>query len=251
MRAALWGNEHTELDVIATAAVDASLGIAITRGRHPKAYRYVDDNEDVVAIVSGPRSRALVCADGHNGAMASHVAVQEVLDALGDDPPPALDDNGWLDLFERVSAAVMAQKGVGAPQPASNTVLQVALVAAGEVSWAAIGDAALVLAQPGGLRGRQLNKEAMRFVGYPMNRRSLKSTVQRGRTPLEPGEWVVSVTDGLSEFVAPMRPADVVPRVLGAADRDRGDAEAAARMIVDAAGQAGAGDNVACAVCIP
>ena len=253
VRAELWGTDHTELDSVASATVGTRAALAITRGRYPKAYRYVDENEDAAAAVAGPSGTTLlVCADGHNGATASHVAVREVLEAFGDDPPASLSDDEWLALFGRVNEAVIATKGLGSVHPSSNTVLLVALVAGGEISWAAIGDAAIVLARPGGTRGRQLNKEAMRFVGYPMNRRQLKGTVQRGRARIEPGEWVVLVTDGLSEFVAPLRPADVVPRVLSLAERNGdGGAEAAALALVDTACNAGAGDNVAAAVLAP
>ena len=246
MHAALWGKDHVELDSIASASAGAGVALAITRGRFAKLYRYVDENEDAVAAVVGPRATLLVCADGHNGASSSHLAVQEVLDALGDDPPERLDDDGWLDLFERVNARVIASKGLGSPQPSSNTVLVVALVSDSHVSWGALGDAALVLARPGDARARQLNKEAMRFVGYPMSRRALKGTVQRGQAALDPGEWVVLVTDGLSEFVAPMRPADVIPRVLGRAAA--GTPEDAAVALIEVACDAGAGDNVAVAL---
>src|SRR3712207_8539779 len=58
-------------------------------------------------------------------------------------------------------------------------------------------------------RSRQLNKEAMRFIGHPMNKRALKGTMQRGSVRLEDGDWVALVTDGLSEFIAPLKPADV------------------------------------------
>jgi serine/threonine protein phosphatase PrpC len=253
VQAELWGTDHTELDAVASATAGSRAALAITRGRYPKAYRYVDDNEDAVAVVVGPSGTTLlVCADGHNGATASHVAVREVLDRVGEDPPPSFSDDQWLELFGAVNEAVIATKGLGSVHPSSNTVLMVALVSGGEISWAAIGDAAIVLARPGGMRGRQLNKEAMRFVGHPMNRRQLKGTLQRGRTRVEPGEWVVMVTDGLSEFVAPLRPADVVPRVLALAARNGGDpAEAAALALVDTACNAGAGDNVAAAVLAP
>jgi serine/threonine protein phosphatase PrpC len=253
VRAELWGTDHTELDAVASATAGDRAALAITRGRYAKSYRHVDDNEDAVAVVVAPSGTTLlVCADGHNGATASHVAMREVLASFGDEPPPALSDEDWLALFARVNEAVIATKAPGSVHPSSNTVLLVALVTAGEISWAAIGDGALVLARPGAMRGRQLNKQAMRFVGYPMSRRQLKGTVQRGRTQVDPGEWVVLVTDGLSEFVAPLRPADVVPRVLAMAARDRdGGAESAALALIETACSAGAGDNVAAAVLAP
>jgi serine/threonine protein phosphatase PrpC len=253
VRAELWGTDHTELDAVASSTAGERAALAITRGRYAKSYRHVDDNEDAVAAVVGSSGTTLlVCADGHNGATASHVAVREVLAEFGDEPPPALSEDQWLDLFGRVNDAVIATKGLGSVHPSSNTVLLVALVTGAEISWAAIGDGALVVARPGAARGRQLNKEAMRFVGYPMSRRQLKSTLQRGRARIDAGEWVVLVTDGLSEFVAPLRPADVVPRVLAMAARDGdGGAEAAALALIETACSAGAGDNVAAAVLAP
>lgn len=247
--AVLWGTDYEELGEVGHRSVGPSAALAITRGLHQKAYRYEDPNEDAVAIVAGRDATLLVCADGHNGATAPETAVQAVLDEFGEAPPRALDDGDWLALFGRVNDAVIARKGLGSAQPASNTVLIAALVSRELVSWAAIGDGALVLTRPGTARGQQLNREAMRFVGYPMSRRQLKQTVQRGQTPLEDGRWVVAITDGLSEFIAPMRPADVIPRVL--ASLSPATPAAAATALIDAAGRAGAGDNVAVAVHAP
>jgi serine/threonine protein phosphatase PrpC len=241
MRATLWGTDFEELGEIGSATAGARAAIAITRGRHPKAYRYEDPNEDAVAAVAGARATLLVCADGHNGATSSHVAVRAVLEALGDDPPEALSDDAWLDLFATANDAVLAAKD-GGPHPASETVLVAALAAPDRLGFAAIGDAALVVCRPGDARGRQLNREALRFLGRPLGRRSLKSAVKRGTVALDPGDWVVVASDGLSEFIAPLRPADVIPRALAAAPADP---EAAAVAVVEAACAAGAGDNVA------
>ena len=241
-RAVLYGEEHVELGPIVTAPVEPGAALAISRGRFPKSYGYTDPNEDVVAAVTGERSTLLICADGHNGLLASRVAVESVLVAFGDDPPPRLDDDEWLDLFADINTAVM-QAAAGSRTPASRTVLLVALVADSIVSWGSLGDAALVVAEPGG-RGRQLNKELARFVGYAMGPQTLSELVQRGDDQLEEGEWVALCSDGLSEFVTPQRPANVVPSALEGA----GDAEAGALAIVTAALDAGAGDNVAVAV---
>jgi serine/threonine protein phosphatase PrpC len=245
----LWGHDHEELDEIGTLALGPRTALANSRGRFPKAYRYEDPNEDTVAAVVGPRATLLVCADGHNGMLAPDLAVQTVLDTIGDDPPAELDDRAWIDLFGTVNETVIARKGMGSEQPASNTVLLVALASPGRLSFGAIGDGAIVLGRPGAARGRQLNREAMRFIGYPMNKRSLKSTVQRGAEEVAADEWLVVATDGLAEFVAPMRPADVIPRVL--ATLDPPTPERAARALVNTACSAGAGDNVAVAVVAP
>lgn len=250
MRAALWGPDHVDLGATTVRTAGARAAIALSRGRYAKAYRYTDPNEDAVAAVAGPRATLLVCADGHNGATAPVRAVEAVLDELGDDPPPDFDARRWPDLFGRVNQIVL-DATAASDRPQSRTVLLVALVAGETLTWAGIGDAALVVCRPGGERGRQLNREAMRFVGYPMGRRALKDAVQRGAERLEPGEWVVMVTDGLSEFVAPLRPADVVPRILARAARSDPSAAAAARGVVETAGDAGAGDNVGVALVAP
>jgi serine/threonine protein phosphatase PrpC len=249
MRASLWGEDHEELDRIASATAGDRAAVAITRGRYRKSYGYEDPNEDVAAVVVGPRATLVVCADAHYGLSASHVAVQSVLDAFGDDPPQALDDRQWLEVFAAAGEDIRHARERDNGQRASETVLIAALVTPFEVSFAAIGDSALVLCRPGTERGRQLNREAMRFLGSPMNKRSMRSTIQRGTVARDPDEWVVAVTDGLSEFVTPMRPADVVPRVL--AMSKAGTAEAAAVALVETACSAGAGDNVAVALTAP
>jgi serine/threonine protein phosphatase PrpC len=247
--AVLRGTDHEELGEVASVAVGERAAIANTRGRYKKTYRYLDPNEDTVAAVLGARATLLVCADGHNGSLAPNIAVDEVLAALADDPPAELAESDWLELFHAVNEAVVAKKGIGSEQPASNTVLMVALVSPGGLSWAAIGDGAIVVGRPGAQRARQVNREAMRFIGHPMNRRAIKNTVQRGSLALDADQWVVAITDGLSEFVAPLRPADVVPRVLATVRPPT--AEAAALALVDTACSAGAGDNVAVAVVSP
>jgi serine/threonine protein phosphatase PrpC len=247
MRAVLWGVDHVELGEIVTSSTGRS-AVALSRGGFAKTYPYIDENEDAAAAVAGPRATLLVVADGHNGATAAMTATQFVLDRFGPDPPPALDKKDWTEIFEEVNDAVLKVTSIGSPQPSSRCVLLCALVDRTSVSFASMGDAALVVARPGGDRGRQLNKEAARFVGYPATRRGLETSVHRGSAPLAPGEWVVLATDGLSEFIAPMRPADVIPRVLS---RAGDDPEEAAALLVEAACSAGAGDNVGIALAAP
>lgn len=248
-RAQLWGRNHDELGVVATAAAGPRTGLALSRGLHPKTYRYEDPNEDVVAAVTGPNATLLVCADGHNGLLSSHRAVEAILAAVPD-PPAELRDKDWLELFGVANDAILSAKGIASPQPASETVLLAALVTPGRVSFASIGDASLVVCAAGADRGRQLNKESMRFLGRPLGGRALKGNVQRSDKSLDATDWVILVTDGLSEFIAPLRPADVLPRVLANAGPDAAP-EAVAKAIVDTAGSAGAGDNVGVALVAP
>ena len=248
-RAALWGRDHVELGDVATASAGPHGALALTRGLHAKTYRYEDPNEDVVAVTVGPNGTLLVCADGHNGALSSHVAVETILE-LVPDPPATLGDKAWLELFGAANDAVVSRKGIASPQPASETVLLAALVTPGRVSFAAIGDASLVTCTAGADRGRQLNKEGMRFLGRPLSSRALKGNVQRGDKSLAADEWVICVTDGLSEFIAPLRPADLLPRLLAGVPPEA-TPDAAARAIADAAGAAGAGDNVGVALVAP
>ena len=247
MRAVLRGIDHVELGEIVTSSTGRA-AVALSRGQFAKTYAYVDPNEDAVAAVEGPRATMLVATDGHNGATASMRALQFVLDRFGGDPPPGLDKRGWAELFVDANDAVLGVTSIGSAQPSSRTVLLVALVSAGGVSFGSMGDAALVAARPGGERGRQLNKEAARYVGYASTRRGIEGSVHRGEAALGADEWVALATDGLSEFISPMRPADIVPRVIA---RSAGDPEEAAALLVEAACSAGAGDNVGVAVAAP
>jgi len=246
-RAVLWGHDHVELGVTASEAAGDGAGVAISRGGFAKLYSYVDPNEDVAAAVQGRDATLLVVADGHYGITAPRVAVETVLAQLGEDPPPALADPEWLELFDEVNRRILEATAAG-EQRQSATVLVCALVRPGSVSWAAAGDGAVLKCAPGAARGRQLNREAMRFMGHPMKPRALKQVVGRGNVALGADDWVVLASDGLSEFVIPERPSDVVPRLLFDA---LGQPESAARKIVDHACARGAGDNVAVALSAP
>jgi serine/threonine protein phosphatase PrpC len=241
-RAALWGHDHVELGRTASKAAGPRAAVAISRGGAAKLYSYVDPNEDVACAVAGDHATLLAVADGHNGMTASRIAIEVVLRHIGEEPPPGLTDSDWVTLFGIVNEAILAAK-LGTDTPHSACALSCALVTRDFLSWASAGDTAVVVARPGASRGRQLNREAMRFVGHPMKPRALERVVGRGTRTLEEGEWVALITDGYSEFAG--RPAESLPSVLvSAAD----DAETGARAIVDHACARGAGDNVAAAV---
>src|SRR3712207_8440754 len=99
MQAVLWGKDYVALDEIAVESAGTHAAVAITRGRHRKAYRYTDPNEDAAVAVVGPRATLLAVADGHNGWPATEAAIRSVVETFGDDPPPAdVDDEPWIDI---------------------------------------------------------------------------------------------------------------------------------------------------------
>lgn len=242
MQAVLWGKDHVDLDRVAVEELSDDVAVAITRGRHRKAYRYIDPNEDAAVAVLGRRATLLAVADGHNGWPATEAAITTVVDALGDDPPPAdLDDAALVDLFHRASNAVREVTEVpGSEHPESRTTLVVALVTSGRVQWASFGDSAVYSVTAAG--AAPLSQSQHRFVGYPMPRSAVEYYLDRGTFRLPSGAWVVAASDGFVDFAHPF-PTGVFA--------DGADAAAVARGLVTAACEGGAGDNVAVAVARP
>jgi serine/threonine protein phosphatase PrpC len=242
MQAVLWGKDHLELDEVATRAAGARSAVAITRGRHRKAYRYTDPNEDAAVAVVGPRATLLAVADGHNGWAATEAVISTVVDAFGADPPPAdVPDQVMVDLFHRAGQAVLAITGrPEAVAPESRTTLVVALLAGRHLQWASFGDSAVYSVSQAAETA--LAKPQHLFVGYPMPRRAMDWGLERGTVQLTEGEWVVVATDGFVDFARPF------PTALFAPDAD--PLEVAAGLVA-AACDGGAGDNVAVAVAGP
>lgn len=186
----LWGREHVAYGDIVVRDAGPGSAVALTRGLHPKPYRYTDPNEDVVAAVTGPRAALLVVADGHNGAASSEVAVATVLERLGDDPPPAdLDDEEMVRLFYDVGWAVLhATTALDRARRESRTTLSVTLVASGVLQWAAMGDSPVVVADLES--AHELTVPTHHFVGWPLPAGQVDRLLQRGRAPLRETAWV-------------------------------------------------------------
>lgn len=242
MQAVLWGKDHTALDELAVEAAGDRAAVAITRGRHKKAYQYTDPNEDAAVAIVGPRATLLAVADGHNGWPATEAAITTIVDALGDDPPPAdVADEELVDLFHRAGHAILEVTGRPDAQHASSrTTLVVALVAGRRLQWASFGDSAVYAVSPAAATA--LARPQHRFVGYPMPRHAVDVFLERGTMHLTTGAWVVVASDGFVDFARPF-PTDLVAGDL--------DAPAVARGLVLAACDGGAGDNVAVAVAAP
>ncbi|MDQ3537348.1 MAG: protein phosphatase 2C domain-containing protein [Actinomycetota bacterium] len=242
MRAVLWGRDHTELGITAVEKVDGGVALALSRGRHRKAYAYTDPNEDAVATVVGPRATLLVLADGHNGWPATEAALQAVLDEFGDDPPADLTDGEMTKLFWRAQQAVIARtQRRGSDAPESRTTLVVALVAGRRLRWGCMGDSAIYVAGSGA--ATRLPVPRHRFIGYrDMPEWALHDLLEHGRTVLHGDQWLLVTSDGFSDFAHPFPTA----LLAGASD-----AAVVAQGLVDAAFDGGAGDNVAVGVVAP
>lgn len=239
MQAVLWGKDHVALDTVAVEELGPRVAVALTRGRHRKAYRYTHPNEDAAVAVAGPRATLLAVADGHNGWPATEAAITTVVDALGQDPPPAdVADADLVDLFHRASQAVLdVTARPDAENPSSRTTLVLALLAGRRLQWASFGDSAVYSVTPAA--ATPLTQPQHRFVGYPMPRSTVDLILDRGSTTLSTGSWVVVASDGFVDFAHPF------PTDLFGDDRKAG---AIARGLVTAACDGGAGDNVAVAV---
>ena len=242
MQAVLWGKDHVGLDEMAVEAVGERAAVAITRGRHAKAYRYTDPNEDAAVAIAGDRATLLAVADGHNGWPATEAAITTIVDALGDDPPPAnVPDDDLVDLFHKASDAIIDVTGQpNAPNPESRTTLVIALIAGRRLQWASFGDSQVYTVSSAAATA--LARPQHRFVGYPMPRHMVDLFLDRGTLQLTEGAWVVLASDGFVDFAHPF-PTNVVGGDL--------DPSAVARGLVLAACDGGAGDNVAVAVAGP
>lgn len=240
----LCGPDHVEPGVVTVEGIGSGLAAGITRGWAPKPYRYLDPNEDVVAVVGGKRGALLVVADGHSGREASTTAVSHVLERLGGDPPAAdLSDRELVDVFDGAQAAVVdAQRRLPAPRRDSATTLTVVCVASRTVQWATMGDSVAVVAGRGNTR--LLGAPTRRFVGQPVAG-SVSAMVGRGAVEVDAGSWVVVATDGYSDW-APT--GGDLPRATALWTAGSDDAQTVVRRLMDKAKVGGAGDNVAIAV---
>lgn len=239
MQALLWGKDHVELGDLAVEELTPDVAVAITRGRHRKAYHHTDPNEDAAVAIVGARATLLAVADGHNGWASTEAAILAVVDALGSDPPPAdVSDEDLVGLFHHAGREVLrVTSRPGSATPDSRTTLVIALVTPGLVQWASFGDSAAYLVTGAG--AATLSRPQHRFVGYPMPRAAVGKLLDRGTAQVPEGGWVVVASDGFVDFARPFPTAPFA---------DAGDASAVARALVMAACDGGAGDNVAVAV---
>ncbi len=238
--ATLWGDHHPQLGEIATAAVEPSAALALSRGGYPKAYPHLDPNEDGALASTDGERWLLAVAAGHNGFDAARAAQDALANAaesiLG--AAAASPQDAQLDAFTLAHAAVTATvAGLDGQRRESGTALSIALVTPGRLYAATLGDT-VVLRIKRGRPGR--TTEDVTSTG-PFLR-------PHGPTPgprscrLRHGDRVVLASDGLVDFLG----RDWRQRC--AATASWAEPAAAAELLTQQACAGGAGDNVAVVV---
>ena len=242
----LHGSDHRGVGEHTLATIGSSLAVATSAGAKPPSVPAVDGNEDVGAIVSGSRAELLIVADGHFGHEASELAVHHVLEALGDDPPPAdLVDEELVALFFDAGVAVQHETGrFDCPHPNSRTTLALALVTDEIVQWAALGDSCVIIAA--GQWGVRLDTPRSAYLGSRFHVTDIAAAMTRGRLARTVWDALVLATDGLVDAlgVADKDLATTVQRELGS----RVGAEQLADCLIQLALGHGAEDAVTIAV---
>jgi serine/threonine protein phosphatase PrpC len=158
--------------------------------------------------------------------------------------PDRPDADPGREVLRRAGDDVRAVTGAS-PHPGSRTTLVTALLAGTTLWWAALGDSALFVVDPSGVR--RVDRPSHHFVGHAMARRDLRRAASVGREELGAGAWVVAVSDGFTDFARPS-PEKAIAEAFPGEDLSP---EAVAGRLVRAAFRGGAGDNVAVAVAAP
>jgi serine/threonine protein phosphatase PrpC len=228
----LWGDRHVVLGQVATTALEPRAALAISRGRLPKRYRYLDPNEDAVLAAAGPAGWLLAVVDGHSGFDAARAALgaveQHARVLLGRDelePVAAIPE-----LFDTARRAVAGALGrVGRERQASRTALSIALVTGDQVHGGSLGD---TVALRLGSDVEEIGTSGP-FLGPGT------TAPQVYWAPFEPGDRLLVASDGLMDYIGP--DWDVCLWEAAAAS----DLTGAAHRLVLHAFDGGAGDNVA------
>lgn len=235
---ALWGADHPDLGRLAVAALDPGTAVAISAGRLPKPYAHLDANEDAVMAVTAPHATLLAVADGHSGFDAARAALAGVRERSG-----LLEEaeGGGLEavagqLLLAARGRVREELADAAPERRqSRTALSVAVLSGRSVVVGGWGDTQVLR-----IRGRRA--KALGADG-PFLDPSTPAPVPPVTARLRDGDVVLACSDGLRDYLGgdwAARSAEVV-----AGSHDAGEA---ARRLVEAAWEGGAGDHVSVAV---
>jgi len=229
----LWGDRNVVLGQVATAVLEPRAGLAISRGRLPKRYRYLDPNEDAVLAAAGPAGWLLAVVDGHSGFDAARAALGTVEREAGvllerDDLEPVVAVH---QLFVAARKAVAAALGkVGRERQASRTALSIALVTGDQVHGASLGDTVA-------LRLGGDDVEEIGTAGPFLGPGTLAPQVYWA--PFDQGDRLLVASDGLMDYLG-QQWEECLREAAAASDL----ADAAHRLVLHAF-NGGAGDNVA------
>ncbi len=229
----LWGDRNVVLGEVATAVLEPRAGLAISRGRLPKRYRYLDPNEDAVLAAAGPAGWLLAVVDGHSGFDAARAALGTVEREAGvllerDDLEPVVAVH---QLFVAARKAVAAALGkVGRERQASRTALSIALVTGDQVHGASLGDTVA-------LRLGDDDVEEIGTAGPFLGPGTLAPQVYWA--PFDQGDRLLVASDGLMDYLG-QQWEECLREAAAASDL----ADAAHRLVLHAF-NGGAGDNVA------
>lgn len=177
---ALWGEELLQAGRSRIESCGDSLATAIKTGEYS-----MTGSHDAVATIQLDACDVLVCAKGHGGEAAGHVALRALLDELADiKNPAALTADELLEVWDqvRVRMDVPADLADGIGTTASVTL---ALVCCDAVLWSAVGDAQLAFVgesgsvtfpDPGSGEGDRLD--------WQLERDEFRSRLRTGSLPI-------------------------------------------------------------------
>lgn len=226
---ALFGDEHPDLGPIHVETLGNHTAIGLSAGRLPKSYWHLDPNEDGVLAISRGAVRVLAVADGHSGFDAAYAALTGVLEQAGADHRRQAPQE-LLALCLRAAGSMVTRslREVGPSRANSRTALSIAVVTPTEVHAATFGDTAVVRVRDG--QGRRLGG-VHEFLG------PRSSPARRTSTQLRPGDIVVGMSDGVTDYLG----RAWLQRV--AATASSTSPAQAVRQLLELAGAGGAGDH--------
>jgi serine/threonine protein phosphatase PrpC len=238
-RIALWGADHPDLGATAVEALDARTAIGLSAGRLPKSYWHLDPNEDAVLAMADGERRLLAVADGHNGADASHAALEAISAAAagGLDGKAAAVLDG---MAEAAAAGVRDRLAGGSTEREdSRTALTIAVIADGRVVAATWGDTTAVAIR----RGRRTSLRPIADHGAFLGPRWSPPAISAEK--VGSGDAVVLCSDGVRDYLGSRWREQIVESVTR-----REGARGVAEDLIERAALGGAGDHCAAAVAL-
>ncbi len=252
------GRDHVRYGEVASFALGARLGCAISVGADPESpsLEFKGDpenlpNEDAVLVASEGARVLLAVADGHHGTEASHGLLAALQASLHDAGVPADLDA----LFDRVSSLPLPIATSDAdPGPGAALSVLVADAAAGLGAFTTLGDTSLVRVHQG--REQALGRKTRRYASLADPESLRPSRAVAGTFPVEEGDLLLAFTDGLDEchYGRPRTSVQARHRasLLTAAPTPAALADALAHLaLAGVDGHPGGQDNVAVAVARP